>query len=118
MRDFVSAGVHAHLDVDSRDDIEELPTPVEKRNKHANKHVACPMQSKGKKKKRETLSEMTKAIEGFTEMSNARLLTNESRKQTSGNTGESFVGDDRLLVWLEFCHKPIRPNQAQSGHRN
>ena len=21
-------------------------------------------------------------------------------------------------VWLEFCHKPIRPNQAQSGHRN
>ena len=21
-------------------------------------------------------------------------------------------------VWLEFCHKPIRPNQDQSGHRN
>ena len=21
-------------------------------------------------------------------------------------------------VWLEFYHKPIRPNQAQSGHRN
>ena len=40
MRDFVSAGVHAQLDVDSRDDIEELPTPVEKQNKHADKHVA------------------------------------------------------------------------------
>ena len=30
-------------------------------------------------------------------------------------------GDYLLMwreVWLEFCHKPIRPNQAQSGHRN
>uniref|UniRef100_A0A7N2L7S2 Uncharacterized protein n=1 Tax=Quercus lobata TaxID=97700 RepID=A0A7N2L7S2_QUELO len=72
MRDFVSAGVHAHLDVDGRDDIEELPTPVEKQNKHADKHVAYPEQSKGKKKKRETLSEMTKAIKGFMEMSKGK----------------------------------------------
>ena len=78
MRDFVSSGGHAHLDVDSRDDIKELPTPIEK----LNKHVAYPEQSKGKKKKRETLGEMTK----------------ESQKQTSVNTGESFVGDDRFLT--------------------
>ena len=94
MRDFVSSGGHAHLDVDSRDDIKELPTPIEK----LNKHVAYPEQSKGKKKKRETLSEMTKAIKGFTEMAKARLLANESKKQTSVNTGESFVGDDRFLT--------------------
>ena len=30
-------------------------------------------------------------------------------------------GDYLLMwreVWLEFCHKPIRPNQAQSGHKS
>ena len=30
-------------------------------------------------------------------------------------------GDCLLMwheMWLEFFHNPIRPNQAQSGHRN
>lgn len=36
MRDILSIGVHVQLDVDSKDDIKELPTPVKEQSRRAN----------------------------------------------------------------------------------
>nr|POF10402.1 hypothetical protein CFP56_56356 [Quercus suber] len=90
---FLSAGVYVHLEADSGDDIEELATLVEQQSKCVENHIAQPEHSKGKKKGK-TLGKMTEAIKRFTEVSKARLIANESRKQT----GESFVGGDRFSI--------------------
>ena len=83
-----------NLEADNGDDIEELPTPVEEQSRLAEKHATQPNHSKGRKKKGETLSEMTEAIKDFTEVSKARLMSNESRQQTD----ESFVGCDKFSI--------------------
>ena len=70
-----------NLEADNGDDIEELPTPVEEQSRLAEKRATQPKHSKGRKKG-ETLSEMTEAIKDFTEVSKARLMSNESRQQT------------------------------------
>ena len=83
-----------NLEADNGDDIEELPTPIEEQSRLAEKRATQPKHSKGKKKKGETLSEMTEAIKDFTKVSKARLMSNESRQQTD----ESFVGGDRFSI--------------------
>ena len=83
-----------NLEADNGDDIEELPTPIEEQSRLAEKHATQPNHSKGRKKKGETLSEMTEAIKDFTEVSKARLMSNESRQQTD----ESFVGCDKFSI--------------------
>lgn len=59
---FLSTGVHVNVKVDSGNDIKELPTPVQAKPVHS-----------GGKKNGGSLSEMTEAIKGFTEVSRARL---------------------------------------------
>ena len=83
-----------NLEANNGDDIKELPTPVEEQRRLAEKRATQPKHSKGKKKKGETLSEMTEAIKDFTEVSKARLMSNESRQQTD----ESFVGCDKFSI--------------------
>ena len=78
------------LDIDSGNDITDLPTPIEKQSRRANKHV-FQLESKWKKKL-EILSEMTKIVKDFMEVSKARHLANEGKKQTASmNIDESFV---------------------------
>ena len=83
-----------NLEADNGGDIEELPTPIEEQSRLAEKRTTQPKHSKGKKKKGETLSEMTEAITDFTEVLKARLMSNESRQQTD----ESFVGCDKFSI--------------------
>ena len=79
-----------NVEADSGDDVEELPTSVEgQSNWHAEKRSAKSIHMGGKKKKGGSLSEMTKAIKGFTEVSRARL--NRSI-DTMPQSREFFVG--------------------------
>ena len=90
MRDILLVGVHVQLDIDSGNDITDLPTPIEKQSRRANKHV-FQLESKWKEKL-EILSEMTKIVKDFMEVSKARHLANEGKKQTASmNIDESFV---------------------------
>ncbi|KAK7851665.1 hypothetical protein CFP56_041255 [Quercus suber] len=100
---FLSAGVYVHLEADSGDDIEELATLVEQQSKCVENHIAQPKHSKGKKKGK-TLGKMTEAIKRFTEVSKARLIANESRKQT---------GLGIVMRSLKQCGQIIEPNMVE-----
>ena len=70
------------------DDVEELPTPSEAQSqRQAEKRLAEPSHSSGKRKKGHSLESMTEAIWGFTDMRNRR-----GKKST--NTGDSAMGAD------------------------
>ena len=94
---FLSTRIHVNVEADSGDDIKELPTPVEGKSKRqVEKRVAEPIHFEGKKKKGDSLDQMTKAILGFIEMRKARL--NRSTDCTP-QSGESFVGGgDRFSI--------------------
>ena len=93
---FISTGVHVNVEANNGDDIEELPTPIEgQRSRRAKKQSTELVHSGGKKKKGDSLSEMTKAIKGFTEVSRARLNRSMNSMPQSR---ESFVGGDRFSI--------------------
>ena len=90
---FLSTGVHVNVETD---DVEELPTSIERQSsRRAEKRPAKPVHSGGKKKKGSSLSETTKTIKGFAKVSRARL--NKSTKNMP-QSRESFVGRDRFSI--------------------
>ena len=85
---FLSSRVHVNVNTDSVDDVEELPTPSEAQSqRQAEKRLAEPSHSSGKRKKGHSLESMTEAIWGFTNMRNRR-------GKRSTNIGDSDVGGD------------------------
>ncbi|KAL0015304.1 hypothetical protein SO802_002373 [Lithocarpus litseifolius] len=93
---FLLTGVHVNVEADSGNDVEELPTPVEgQSSRRVEKWSAKSVHLGGKKKKGDSISEMTKAIKGFTEVSRARLNRSiDSMPQSR----ESFEGGDRFSI--------------------
>ena len=101
----------------------DLPTPIEKQSRRANKHV-FQLESKWKKKW-ETLSEMTKIVKDFMEVSKARHLANERKKQTAfmnidesfggGGGGQSYLGVQLIwsLKWFHLLHSFKGPLKSQ-----
>ena len=80
--------MHVNVNTDSVDDVEELPTPSEAQSqRQAEKRLAEPSHSSGKRKKGHSLESMTEAIWGFTNMRNRR-------GKRSTNIGDSDVGGD------------------------
>lgn len=68
---FLSTRVHVNVEAN---DVEELPTSVERQSSRcAKKRPAKPVHLGGKKKKGSSLSETTEAIKGFAEVSRARF---------------------------------------------
>ncbi|KAK7847952.1 hypothetical protein CFP56_005665 [Quercus suber] len=68
---FLLSGVHVNVNTESVDDVEKLPTPSEAQSRRqAEKRLAEPSHSSGKRKKGHSLESMTKAIWGFTDMWN------------------------------------------------
>ena len=71
---FLSLGVHVNIDVNSVDDVEELPPPSEGQSqRRLEKRAAESAQSSEKRKKGGSFETMIEAILGFTEMMNRRL---------------------------------------------
>ena len=93
---FLTHGVHVTMEADNGDDVEELPTPVEwQGSKHAGKLPSQTASLTWKKRKGESLGEMTDAINNFTEMSRQRLRRDsESRPQSVDST----LGGDRFSM--------------------
>ena len=90
---FLSTGVQVNVETN---DVEELPTSVERQsNRHTKKRSAKSVHSGGKKKKGSSLSEMTEAIKSFTEVSRARLNKSTDNMPQSG---EFFMGRDRFSI--------------------
>nr|POF14749.1 hypothetical protein CFP56_47357 [Quercus suber] len=93
---FPMHGVHMNMEADSGDDVDELPTPVEGQgNKRARKlpsHIASLAR---KKRKGESLSEMTNAINNFKELSRQRLSKDSDSRPESVN---SVLGGDRFSM--------------------
>ena len=60
---FLSSRVHVNVNIDSVDDVEALPTPSEAQSRRqAEKRLAEPSHSSGKRKKGHSLESMTEAI--------------------------------------------------------
>nr|POF21011.1 hypothetical protein CFP56_59205 [Quercus suber] len=93
---FPLTGVHVNVEANSGDDVEELPTPIERQsNRRAKKWPAKPVHSGRKKKEGSSLSETTKAIKGFAKVSRARL---NNSTDNMPQLGESFVGGDSFSI--------------------
>ena len=78
--------MHVNVNTDSVDDVEEVPTPSEAQSRRqAEKWLAEPSHSSGKRKKGHSLESMTEAIWGFTNMRNRM-------GKRSTDIGDSSVG--------------------------
>ena len=89
---FLSSGVHVNVDVDSVNDVEELPTPGEGQSRTRPKKWPTELsQSSGKRKKGGSIETMAEEIWGFIEMRNRR-------GKNSIDIGESFVGGEQESI--------------------
>ena len=88
---FLSSSVH--INTDSVDDMEELPTQSEAQSRRqAEKRLAKPSHSSGKMKKEHSLESMTEAIWGFIDMRNRK----GKRSTDTGNSG--VEGDTKSIT--------------------
>ena len=85
-----------NVEADSGEDVDELPTLVEEQgSKHAGKLPSHTASSAEKKRKGGSLSEMTDAINNFTELSRQRLSKDSNSRPQSVDFA---LGGDRFLM--------------------